>query len=133
GGARGGGTVATIAAGRATQPTTANGPKSDRTRPGTPVGTSLSSWSAYTMWSLNKLLGWVADKPPRLVCKRATWDAGVAELRLRTRRSTRESGAFLLGTESPGSKRIEKFVFYDDLDPNALSTGIVHFDGAKFP
>lgn len=83
-------------------------------------------------WLLNKLLGWLATKRPSLSCSEVVWLAGTKELALRTRNRTRESGAFLLGTEGT-TKRIEKFVFYDDLDPHALSSGIVHFDGSKFP
>jgi proteasome lid subunit RPN8/RPN11 len=83
-------------------------------------------------WLLNKLRGWLAGKPASLTCSEAVWLAGAQELARRTRGRTRESGAFLLGREGK-AKRIEKFVFYDDLDPQALSTGIVHFDGSKFP
>jgi proteasome lid subunit RPN8/RPN11 len=42
----------------------------------------------------------------------------------------RESGAFLLSKQ--GSRRIIKFIYYDDLDPTALDTGIVVFHGAGF-
>ena len=42
----------------------------------------------------------------------------------------RESGAFLLGR--PNSIRVVKFICYDDLDPNALDTGIITFHGAGF-
>ena len=82
---------------------------------------------------LSKLTGLLRGKQPKLKCDVKVWRAGVKELRLRTRRSTRESGAFLLGVEEGSSKRILEFVFYDDIDPNALATGIVHFDGTKFP
>jgi proteasome lid subunit RPN8/RPN11 len=42
----------------------------------------------------------------------------------------RESGAFLLCKQ--GSRRITKFICYDDLDPTALDTGIIVFHGAGF-
>jgi hypothetical protein len=42
----------------------------------------------------------------------------------------RESGAFLLGR--PGSRRIKRFICYDDLDPSALDSGIITFHGAGF-
>jgi hypothetical protein len=82
---------------------------------------------------LSKLVGSPRAKPPSLICERPLWSAGAAELRSRTLDGRRESGAFLLGVEEGSSKRILDFVFYDDVDPNALSTGIVHFDGTKFP
>ncbi len=81
----------------------------------------------------SKLVGLLRGKPPSLMCDRGVWRAGAAELRKRTLGGRRESGAFLLGVEVGASKRILDFVFYDDVDPNALATGIVHFDGTKFP
>jgi proteasome lid subunit RPN8/RPN11 len=53
-------------------------------------------------------------------------------LRERGRNATRESGAFLLGYRTDGRARITDFILYDDLDPHALDTGIVHFDGRHF-
>jgi hypothetical protein len=43
----------------------------------------------------------------------------------------RESGAFLLGAVRNGQRSIESFLFYDDLDPQCFSHGIVEFDGGK--
>jgi hypothetical protein len=42
----------------------------------------------------------------------------------------RESGAFMLGDIS--GNKIKHFILYDDLDPDALSSGIVSFHGAGF-
>jgi hypothetical protein len=67
--------------------------------------------------------------PPELVCSDSVWWAGVEELRRRSH-GQRESGAFLLGQK--GKRReIEEFVFYDDIDRNALRTGIVEIDGRR--
>ena len=66
---------------------------------------------------------------PELVCEAAIWNAGIAELRKRSGKR-RESGAFLLGSLG-GTRRIEEFVFYDDVDPGALDTGIVKIDGRR--
>lgn len=66
---------------------------------------------------------------PEIFCDAAIWDAGVAELRRRAG-GWRESGAFLLGSNSK-ARSIEEFVFYDDIDPNALRTGIVEIDGRR--
>ncbi len=68
---------------------------------------------------------------PRLeiLCDPALWRAGVAELRRRGG-GHRESGAFLLGTKG-ATRRIEEFVFYDDIDPDALNSGIVEIDGRR--
>jgi proteasome lid subunit RPN8/RPN11 len=68
----------------------------------------------------------------RLSCPAHLWRAGLAELRQRGG-SYRESGAFLLGHDNGHRREIERFVYYDDLDPHCLDTGIVDFDGAGFP
>lgn len=67
-----------------------------------------------------------------LSCSWWRWQALLAGLRARGQ-GMRESGAFLLGTaEASGRRRITDFVLYDDLDPHALDTGIVHLDGRHF-
>ena len=67
--------------------------------------------------------------PPDLVCSETVWDTGVIELCRRTH-GRRESGAFLLGQK--GKRRtIEEFVYYDDIDPDALRHGIVEHDGRR--
>jgi hypothetical protein len=67
---------------------------------------------------------------PEIICSNAIWNAGVAELRERTLGASRESGAFLLGHKS-NRRTIKEFVYYDDIDPHALETGIVIVDGRK--
>ncbi len=84
---------------------------------------------------LNRLFGWLLGPPePRIVCDEAAWLAGAAELKRRTLGGRRESGAFLIG-EAPtnGPKVIRAFVYYDDIDPHSLDSGIVHFNGNKLP
>lgn len=66
---------------------------------------------------------------PEILCDAAVWNEGVAEL-CRRAGGRRESGAFLLGSNRKG-RRIEEFVFYDDIDPDALNTGIVEIDGRR--
>jgi hypothetical protein len=80
------------------------------------------------MASLTATLARIAFGPaPEIVCAAPVWETGVRELERRAG-GRRESGAFLLGNK--GSKRtIEEFVFYDDVDPGALKTGIVLIDG----
>jgi len=67
-----------------------------------------------------------------LSCSWLLWRRLVAKLRERGRAATRESGAFLLGYRQSGRTRIVDFILYDDLDPHALDTGIVRFDGRYF-
>lgn len=71
----------------------------------------------------------VFGPPPEVLCDTGVWYAGVLELRRRSA-GRRESGAFLLGSKG-STRRIEEFVFYDDIDPNALKTGMVKIDGRR--
>jgi hypothetical protein len=83
---------------------------------------------------LNTLLGWLGLAPPRLRCRRTIWEAGVQELARRTLGGRRESGAYLLGKDrADGGKEILEFVFYDDIDPAALATGIVTIRQTALP
>lgn len=67
--------------------------------------------------------------PPEILCSAQVWRMGVAELRRRAG-GRQESGAFLLGCAGK-ARRIEEFVFYDDIDPNALRPSIVIIDGRQ--
>lgn len=67
-----------------------------------------------------------------LSCSWFLWQRLVSNLRERGLDATRESGAFLLGTRDGTRARIIDFVLYDDLDPHALDTGIICFDGRYF-
>ena len=60
------------------------------------------------------------------------WMRLIWVLRQRGRHATRESGAFLLGIRQDSRVRITDFVLYDDLDPHALDTGIVRFNGRYY-
>ena len=71
----------------------------------------------------------ILGPPPEILCSAGVWCAGVTELRRRAG-GRRESGAFLLGANGK-ARQIEEFVFYDDIDPNALRTGIVIIDGRR--
>jgi hypothetical protein len=83
---------------------------------------------------LNTLLGWARLAPPRITCSRRVWEAGVHELASRTLRETRESGAYLLGRRLKNDvHEILEFVFYDDVDPAALATGIVTIRETALP
>ena len=66
---------------------------------------------------------------PQLSCKAALWTAILQELRERGG-GHREAGGFLLGVrDAKGRRRITEFMAYDDIDPNALRSGIVEIDG----
>lgn len=67
----------------------------------------------------------------RLSCSRRLWRAGLTELGRRGD-SQHESGAFLLGHLHATRRTIERFVYYDDLNPGCLDTGVVVFDGAGY-
>ncbi len=67
-----------------------------------------------------------------LSCSWFVWRRLKAKLRERGRRCRGENGAFLFGHREGESTRIVDFVLYDDLDPYALDSGIVRFDGRYF-
>lgn len=76
------------------------------------------------------ILGLVAPEH-RLSFSKRLWGEGLSELRRRGRGS-RESGAFVLGTTRGTKRRGLRFVFYDDLNPRCLDSGIVFFDGSGY-
>lgn len=82
-------------------------------------------------FSIRKIIRAFAAPKHQLSCSSDVWKEGIAELRRRTE-GWHESGAFLLGSDDGKRRRIEKFVYYDDLDPHSLDTGIVIFDGAGY-
>lgn len=67
-----------------------------------------------------------------LSCSRKVWRRLLAGLRKSGRDYSRESGAFLLGRDDDGRRRVVDFILYDALDPHSLDTGIVNFDGRHF-
>lgn len=82
-------------------------------------------------FSLPMLLRTALGRPPRLVCNPGVWNQGVDELNRRAA-GRRESGAFLLGNAKGRTRRIQHFLFYDDIDPDCFANGIVEFDGRRF-
>jgi hypothetical protein len=82
-------------------------------------------------FSIRTIIRALAPPEHRLSCSSRLWREGLEELRRRGD-DRHESGAFLLGRSSGEQRRIERFVYYDDLDPHSLDTGIVVFDGAGY-
>jgi proteasome lid subunit RPN8/RPN11 len=68
-------------------------------------------------------------KKPPLKIQLSLWQTLLAELRRRGD-GERESGGFFLAVA--GTREIQKFICYDDLDPLALETGIITFHAAGF-
>jgi Prokaryotic homologs of the JAB domain len=66
-----------------------------------------------------------------LSCSARRWRKIVRELDLRGRRR-HEAGAFLLGVEQHGRKRVLDAVYYDELDPRAYATGVCILHGDAF-
>ncbi len=82
-------------------------------------------------FSIRKIIREFVAPDHRLSCSTGLWNQGLRELRRRTE-GEHESGAFLLGSHEGNCRRITRFVYYDDLDPYSLDTGIVVFDGAGY-
>lgn len=71
------------------------------------------------------------QRDPNLVIPSLLWQILLRELHRRTGEH-HESGAFLLGHSDERGRRVEKFVYYDELDPRAYETGIVILHAASF-
>lgn len=68
-------------------------------------------------------------KVSRLVIERELWQRLILDIRERGA-NVRESGAFLLG--KPNQNEVTHYVCYDELDENALETGMIIFDSVGF-
>lgn len=82
-------------------------------------------------FSIRRIIRAFVAPEHRLSCSSRLWREGLRELRRRTERR-HESGAFLLGLCDGERRQISRFVYYDDLDPQSLESGIVVFDGAGY-
>lgn len=67
----------------------------------------------------------------RLSCSRRLWRHLLAQLE-RQSEGRHESGAFLLGVVRKGHREVQDFVFYDEIDPGAYSTGVCILHGDAF-
>ena len=70
----------------------------------------------------------MASRDDRLQLTWLRWWQLVHQLRRRGD-GVRESGAFLLGRRRSGASAVSDFIFYDEIDPDALSRGHVHLAG----
>lgn len=70
----------------------------------------------------------MASSEPTLVFPLLLWWRLIRELRRRGGSRT-ESGAFILGRWDESAMHARSLVFYDDIDPGALKTGIVRLSG----
>jgi hypothetical protein len=72
---------------------------------------------------------WVPEH--RLNCPRALWRKIVADLERRGNHQ-HEAGCFLLGADWKGRRVVSEVIYYDELDPDAYSTGICILHGDAF-
>lgn len=70
-------------------------------------------------------------REPHLAIPGPLWKELMAGLHRRTQ-GYHESGAFLLGHAAEAGRRVERVVYYDDLDPHAYRTGVVIMHAASF-
>lgn len=83
------------------------------------------------IFSIQATMRALAAPEHRLSCSTKLWQTGLSELGRRGQ-GQHESGAFLLGHWRGQRRTIEQFVYYDDLDPGCLDSGVVVFDGTYF-
>jgi proteasome lid subunit RPN8/RPN11 len=68
---------------------------------------------------------------PTLLIARPLWGRLTAELHRRTE-GYHESGAFFLGRIEGDHRRVERVIYYDELDPSAYSSGVVILHAPSF-
>jgi hypothetical protein len=66
-----------------------------------------------------------------LNCPAVLWDHVLRELERRGEQR-HEAGAFLLGVEHNGRRRVRDVIFYDELDPMAYASGVCILHGDTF-
>lgn len=67
----------------------------------------------------------------RLICPSRKWRQILGELERRGEHR-HESGAFLLGVETEGRREVLDAIYYDELDPDAYSSGVCVLHGDAF-
>jgi proteasome lid subunit RPN8/RPN11 len=80
-------------------------------------------WSKFMSFSIKAIIRGLWRPSARLRCSQCLWREVLKELERRGE-GFHEAGAFLLGTEHQGFRTVEGAVYYDQLDPNAYSTGV---------
>jgi hypothetical protein len=83
------------------------------------------------IFSIRAIIRALAAPEHRISCPRKRWKYVLGELERRGEQS-HEAGVFLLGVERKGRLEVKDLVFYDDLDPNAYSTGVCILHGDAF-
>lgn len=83
-------------------------------------------------FSIRSIIRGLLAPKHKIHCQAGLWEKGVKELERRGQ-GRRESGAFLLGrVEESGRRRVERFVYYDELEPRCLDSGIVELTGSGY-
>lgn len=78
-------------------------------------------------WARRRLAG----RSARVRITEFTWASMLSELERRGA-GFRESGAFLLASSRSDARRVERVVYFDDLDPTCL-VGSIHLSGDAYP
>lgn len=82
-------------------------------------------------FSLRATIRDVVAPDHRLSVPSRLWNTGLVELGHRGK-GHHESGAFMLGHTRGDRRTMCRFVYYDDLEPHCLDTGVVVFDGSGY-
>lgn len=73
----------------------------------------------------------ILDSTRKIEIPRLLWMNLVGDLSARGR-GQRESGAFLMGKKGAPKRSVVRYICYDDLDPRALTHGLVEFHSGGF-
>jgi hypothetical protein len=89
------------------------------------------TWSRFMNFSIKAIIRALVAPRHRLICSARMWRQILAELERRGENS-HESGVFLLGVEHEGRREVLDAIYYDELDPDAYSSGVCVLHGDAF-
>jgi hypothetical protein len=92
---------------------------------------SFVIWSKSMNLSIKAIIRAFVAPKHRLICSAPMWRQILTELERRGEHC-HESGVFLLGAERDGRREILDAIYYDDLDPDAYSSGVCVLHGSAF-
>src|SRR5665213_1347368 len=98
---------------------------------GSHIEESFVIWSKSMNFSIKTTIREFVAPDHRLSCSSRLWQQILAELHRRGQRR-HESGAFLLGISHEKKCRVTAAIYYDELDPQAYSTGVCILHGGSF-
>src|SRR5207249_1582462 len=90
---------------------------------GTRYVASCATWNSFMTFSIRTTIRALLVPDHRISCRTKLWRQVLENLERRGEHR-HESGVFLLGQENGERMEIKDAIYYDELDPEAYSTGV---------